>query len=319
MPTNASIQRVNLPSAGGSSTHVRTSSTDRGGMAPPSSHRVSGMPPPAKIPSNRELVLPARASVVGLHAARPTASLTQAESSSRPRSFATAPTSTRPAISSSRMPAPSTSRSTFRSTTTTRPPINSSPARPRAVPTNGISRPSGLPQPGTGPTARSAVNTASTAVDQPTRLSRTFGGDAGSTLNRTSRPTPSIPALASTKLSAGPASTSNRVTTNNVVLPRTKATSTPASSLVRPTTTSISTNATTRLPTAGRLAVPPKSSNTGQDQKVRSGSGLPRPTSRLPVPGSKISAPPGSGASGLAGLRERLDRLQARQIGSRRM
>ncbi|OCF60051.1 hypothetical protein L486_02724 [Kwoniella mangroviensis CBS 10435] len=230
-----------------------------------------------------------------------------------------------PSLPTSRTTRPSTTVAlpSTGSTTTT---ISSRVARPSTV-----SRLNGLPKSADGPTTRSAP----APVPRSTRVSRPFGTDATSATNRTLN----LPSRAS-KMSTGPSSSTARSAEGM----KSRAMSTPASATVSkatntdrpPLPTSRITRPSTIVTTAAREGMkksslpPPLTGTSAGVQRSRIGStttntatgGLPRPSTKPTSTAGKGSAPPtstgtsaGAGAgTGLSALRERLDRLHARQV-----
>ncbi|WVQ72349.1 hypothetical protein IAR50_001900 [Cryptococcus sp. DSM 104548] len=334
MSTSASQTAINLPSArasghartqsaaipdsarrmptSGSSSSLSSRATGRTqGMAEARSARVRDTPSSkltARVP--RESIMPAR---VELKPRVGSTSSLVSTTASVPR----APGSTRTAVTpaSTRLLPRSATTSSLASTgpSTTRAP------RPRAsiAPTTAT-RPAGLPQPGTGSSARS---TATTTPAPRARVSRAFGNDATATTNRVTRMSlaPVTEAKTGDKLSTRPPTSTRDATSATSASERLKvrALSTPASAITRQSTLPSSRAA----PTAEvRQCTRPLASAAGEPPKPRVGSTLPRaPTSRVPAIGGKSSAPPtscslGSKSGGnLAGLRSRLDELQAKQ------
>jgi hypothetical protein len=208
---------------------------------------------------------------------------------------------------------PPASRIAITGASTTRPQtIAARPAPARTPPVNVShkvtavatrARSIGLPQPGVGPTARSAP----TATAQ----SRTFGANADSSINRLARPV--ISTLANrTKLSAGLAASPSKRDVPSVTSLKSRALSTPASAFTRQIIASQSraTRPPIELLKKQSMLASTGTGSTSALPKPRTGSTLPRPsTTRLPSPSGKMSNPP---VGGLASLRERLDRLQVR-------
>ncbi|WWC67209.1 uncharacterized protein I206_101116 [Kwoniella pini CBS 10737] len=199
------------------------------------------------------------------------------------------------------------------------PPTTASSARPPVSTASRISRPSiigrpvGLPKPGDGLSGRSATSTTSAIrPDGRAKLSRGFGTDASGTTNRVV-PRPSI--AVSGKVSTG----------QTLSAMKSRSLSTPASSTITtkvPLLPTLPRNVkpiTTREAMAKKSSLPP--SSVIQTQRTRVGStnattligsgGLPRPSIRS-TGSSKSSAPPGNSGS-LTALRERLDKLHAKQ------
>ncbi|WRT63313.1 uncharacterized protein IL334_000218 [Kwoniella shivajii] len=211
-----------------------------------------------------------------------------------------------------------------KATTTTRGATGSTSAshvvRPSLAP-----RPIGLPKPGDGPTARS--NTTSTSTDNRAKVSRGFGNDPSTTMNRLSRPP--VASTSNTKLSSGPSTLKARALSTPASLVNTASKlppvpALPTSRLTRPSTTTTSSSTTRPITSTanirnGKSSMPPPSTNAGT-QRARTGSTttssvLPRPSVRTTISG-KSSAPPSASAgpgTGLTALRERLDKLHARQ------
>lgn len=256
------------------------------------SARSSAMPPPP-----RPTVPRTGSSRTGVSALPSTA---RAAPTSRPLGSMAPPSlASRPAPGSMAPPA----RPSFRPTSMA-PPVKSSlpPTSTRTalpgstVPHPGLTRPSGS-------------------------ATRAFGADGTAQTNRTiTRPAPgglpikpaarAIPG----KMSMAPTSSpSKRETASSM---KSRAASTPAETvartLVRPTTTST------------KSSIPPVTS--GSRLNAGTSSALPRPTSRLPAPGTKLSsgagtatAAGGRGTTSIASLRARIDEISARQAASRRV
>ncbi|WVW81376.1 hypothetical protein I302_103368 [Kwoniella bestiolae CBS 10118] len=177
-------------------------------------------------------------------------------------------------------------------------------------------RPSGLPKPGEGPTARSAPS-----IESRSRVSRGFGTDATSSTNRSS----AVSSRVLSELSTGP------TTARSAEPIKSRALSTPASSTLPRTAEKVPPLPTSRVarpPTTAREGIKkgslPAPSGGTAAQRSRIGSsttsttstaGLPRPSVRPTAGIGKSSAPPTSAPGpGLNALRERLDRLHARQV-----
>ncbi|KAK8844656.1 hypothetical protein IAR55_006503 [Kwoniella newhampshirensis] len=157
-----------------------------------------------------------------------------------------------------------------------------------AVPGSSLDK---LPLPGIGPSARSATSLSSRPLRSA--MPRSFATDATSTMNRQTRPSTSIVAGPSNKLSMGPPLAHTSIAFTN----KARALSTPASAIPRQST----------LPAARAAHL------TGESERFRSKTLLPKMSNSL-LPqrsDSKLSARP----DGLAALRSRLDQLQAKQQG----
>ncbi|WVQ94254.1 hypothetical protein IAU59_001333 [Kwoniella sp. CBS 9459] len=257
------------------------------------------------------------------------------------------------AVTSTLPNARSSTRTAFKPTSTTAgASIDSNRASGSApTATTRLARPSvsarlaGLPQPGTGPSARSAPVASSATAESRTKLSRGFGTDASGTANRVARPSTTASSTlikGTSKLSAGPAPTSvARTATSTTATVKSRAQSTPAMTVAssRAVVPPVPTSRLTRpsLAPSGvkkTSMLPPSSttSSTATTQRARVGGTLPRPpTSRVSATtGGKASAPPTGGyapartaapssapapaaGTNLAALRTRLDALQARQ------
>ncbi|TYJ57524.1 hypothetical protein B9479_001842 [Cryptococcus floricola] len=259
----------------------------------------------ARVP--RESIMPAQKPRVG----STTSSVSTVASGAR------APASTRSAVT------PASTRSLPRSATTSSLSSTGLPTT-RAPRARASVAPAGLPRPGTGSSARSAVasGVAATTPAPRTRTSRAFGNDATATTNRATTTSDAPATVARSKLSTKPSSSAGAPTGATSASERLKARalSTPASAIARQTTLPSSRAAPS---VEARKSTRPLVSASGEPPRPRVGSTLPRaPTSRVPAVGGKSSAPPTSSSSSslasksggnLAGLRSRLDELQAKQ------
>ncbi|OCF43122.1 hypothetical protein I317_03091 [Kwoniella heveanensis CBS 569] len=351
LPSSASHQ-ISLPAARSAQTHptshsskssapagTAASATSGNSTATARSAMTSSTSSISSSATRTELPLPREGTVART---RPSLAPSQARTELKSRLGSTSSTvSTSAAMSS--LPATRTGvRTTFRPTSTA---ASTTSARAGTLPSarpprpSVSTRPAGLPQPGTGPSARSA----------PTN-SRSFGADASGAVNRVARPSTiasvAAPTKTSSKVSAGPASSiaagrMRATTAATGATVKSRALSTPASSvastrgavpppvpssrLARPSLAPASTHTGLK-----KTSMPPPSS-TAATQRTRVGSTLPRPpSSRLPaasatsgkasatpttsgVVPTRTSATASAAASNLAALRTRLDALQARQ------
>ncbi|WWC85419.1 uncharacterized protein L201_000282 [Kwoniella dendrophila CBS 6074] len=354
LTSNASHKAVNLPSSRFVPTKVtnnvtsqpastasrRLTTTARSGLgataAPSSSSRLAGTSattssrPSASTRTSRLSMAPP-ASRVEVRSRTSSTSSTVSSSAALPSSrtaTASSRLTARPSIATA--PGPRATVASTRPTST----ITSAPSRLSRPST--ITRSVGLPKPGEGPTARSATIPSAVPSESRTKLSRGFGTDASAATNRVPRSSLAPTSRIVSKLSTGPASSR----TTGMDTAKSRALSTPASSTLTkasvtdrvPPVPALPVSRLTRpstLPTTSKEGIkktsmpPPVSTATATSQRTRVGSivstqGLPRPTVRSTATiGIKTSAPPTSGATagpGLAALRERLDRLHAKQV-----
>ncbi|WVF66645.1 hypothetical protein IAT40_001386 [Kwoniella sp. CBS 6097] len=344
-PTASTVSQLEAASAATSSAS-RSTSTSRTTLGTSTSSANSS--------ATRTAVPPTRESTTVR--ARPSLAPTNARTELKTRTGSTSSTVTTSAALPSLPTARSSARTTFKPTSIA---ASSTSARTSTATTTSArlarpsvsAQPAGLPQPGTGPSARSAPTT-STAAESRSKLSRGFGTDASSTANSVARASTVTSAVTkpSSKLSTGPSATATATARNASTATSTakcRAVSTPATTVAgsRAVVPPVPTSSRLTRPSLGpasagvkKTSMPPTSSTTTTStaQRPRVGSTLPRPpttTSRVSTTtGGKASAPPTSGSrfvptrttapgappvpaagTNLAALRMRLDALQARQ------